>query len=219
MAVLPPVRRPATAVFRLLTALLAATGVTLELATGDITRTLSYFTLQSSILLAVVLALSARRAWTAGRPLPPAVTGAALLYAVTTALVHHLLLTNTASPYALTSTPTGWHALAGHLLHTAVPLAVAADWLLLTAPGRLRLRHAAAWLAYPLAYLAFSLVRGELLLPGTPARYLYPFLDVDAHGYRSVLGNTLLLGLAGYAVAALLVGADHARPNPLRCRH
>ncbi|CAM5666774.1 Pr6Pr family membrane protein [Streptomyces fumanus] len=215
-AVLPRVRRPATAVFRLLTALLAITGIALELAMGSAPRALSYFTLQSTIILAAVLTLSARSAWTARRPLPPAVTGAALLYTVTAALAHHALLTNPASPFAVTSTPTGWHALAGHLLHTAVPLAVVADWLLLTPPGRLRLRHTAAWLAYPLAYLAFSLTRGELLHPGTPARYPYPFLDVDAHGYRSVLGNALLLGLAVYAVAALLVAADRVRPNPLR---
>ncbi|GAB2863132.1 Pr6Pr family membrane protein [Streptomyces deserti] len=220
-AVMPPVRRPLTAVFRLLTALAAAAGVTVELLLDSPARVLSHFTVQSAILLALVLTLSARRAWTARRPLPGALTGAALLYVVIAALVHHLLLAHPASPFALPAeaAPTGWAAtLADHTLHTVVPLAAVLDWLLLTAPGRLHLRQAACWPLYPLAYLGFSLARGELLLPGTQARYLYPFLDVDQHGYESVLGNALLLGLSIYALAILLVALDHARPDPTRHR-
>lgn len=219
-AVVPPVRRPAAAAFRLLVALAAAAGVTLDVLLGDPSRTLAHFATQSNILLALVMALSAHRAWTAGRPLPGAVLGATLLYVVITALVHHLLLANEASPFSLAgeaaAAPTGWQAVAHHTLHTLTPIAAVLDWLLLTAPGRLPLRQASTWLLYPLAYLAFSLTRGELLLPGTPDRYLYPFLDVDQDGYKKVLGNALLLGLSFYALALLLVALDHARPNPLR---
>ncbi|MFC7814305.1 MULTISPECIES: Pr6Pr family membrane protein [unclassified Streptomyces] len=212
-AVITPVRRPLVAAYRLLTALLALTGVTLALVTGGpATRTVSHFTLQSGVLLTLVMLASARRAWSARRPLPGALTGAALLYVVAAGLVHHLLLTDAAAAGA------GWQATATHILNTAVPAAAALDWLLLTAPGRLHLRQAAAWLLYPLAYLAFSLARGELLLPGTEDRYLYPFLDVDQHGYRGVLGNALLLGLSLYALGVLLVALDHIRPNPLRRR-
>ncbi|GAP46046.1 Pr6Pr family membrane protein [Streptomyces azureus] len=219
-AVVTPVRRPAAAAFRLLVALAAAAGVTLEVLLGDTSRTLGYFAIQSNILLALVMAFSARRAWTASRPLPGAVLGATLLYVVIAALVHHLLLANEASPFSLTgeaaAAPTGWQAVAHHTLHTLTPIAAALDWLLLTPPGRLHLRQASAWLLYPLAYLVFSLTRGELLLPGTPDRYLYPFLDVDQDGYKKALGNALLLGLSFYALATLLVALDHARPNPLR---
>lgn len=72
--------------------------------------------------------------------------------------------------------------------------------------------------ALPLAYLLFSFARGELILPGTPGRYLYPFLDVDLHSYKNVLANALLLGLAFYALAVLMVALDHTRPNPVRHR-
>ncbi|WP_086561044.1 Pr6Pr family membrane protein [Streptomyces africanus] len=219
-AVVTPVRRPAAAAFRLLVALAATTGVTLDILLGDPSRALGYFAIQSNILLALVMALSARRAWTARRPLPGAVLGATLLYVVIASLVYHLLLANEASPFSLTgeaaAAPTGWQAVAHHTLHTLTPIAAVLDWLLLTAPGRLHLRQASTWLLYPLAYLAFSLIRGELLLPGTPDRYLYPFLDVDQDGYKKVLGNALLLGLSFYALAVLLVALDHARPNPLR---
>ena len=58
-----------------------------------------------------------------------------------------------------------------------------------------------------------------LLTPGTGRpRYLYPFLDVDRHGYKSVLGNALLLGLAFYALALLLIAVDHLRPDPVHPR-
>jgi hypothetical protein len=221
-AVVTPVRRPAATAFRLLIALAAAAGVTLELLLGDPSQVLGYFAVQSNILLVLVMTLSARRAWTASRPLPGAVQGATLLYVVIAALVHHLLLANEASPFSLTgeaaAAPTGWQALSHGLLHTVTPIAAVLDWLLLTAPGRLHLRQASTWLLYPLAYLAFSLTRGELLLPGTPDRYLYPFLDVGQDGYKQVFGNVLLLGLSFYALAVLLVALDHARPNPIRHR-
>ncbi|MET9909601.1 Pr6Pr family membrane protein [Streptomyces sp. NPDC006476] len=220
-AVVTPVRRPLTAVYRLLVALVAVSAVTVDLLLGSPIRVLSHFTIQSSLFLAAVLTLSARRAWTARRPLPSAVTGGALLYVVISALVYHLLLTHTSPPFSLTggtTAPTGWQWLTNQLLHTAVPAAAVLDWLLLTPPDRLHLRQAAPWLLYPLTYLAFSFIRGELILPGTRGRYLYPFLDVDLHGYKGVLGNALLLGLAFYALAVLLVALDHARPNPVRRR-
>ncbi|MGW2518025.1 Pr6Pr family membrane protein [Streptomyces sp. NPDC001617] len=220
-AVVAPARRPLTALFRLLVALAAAGAVTIELLTGSPVRVLSYFTIQSNVLLALVFAASARRAWSARRPLPSPLTGATLLYITITALVYHLLLANASTPFSMTggtTPPTGWHWITNQVLHTAVPIAAALDWLLLTAPGHLRLRQAAPWILYPLAYLAFSFVRGELIVPGTPGRYLYPFLDVDLHGYKSVLGNAVLLGLAFYALALLLIAIDHARPNPVRHR-
>ncbi|MDC0770632.1 Pr6Pr family membrane protein [Streptomyces sp. HD] len=223
-AVMNPTRRPWAAAYRLLVALGATAAVAVEVTFGGPLRTLSHFAIQSNILLALVLTLAARRARTARRPLPSALTGATLLYVVVTGIVYHLLLANQASPFGLpgvltgeATAPTGWHAITNQILHTVTPVAAVLDWLLLTAPGQLRLRQAATWLLYPLTYLAFSLVRGEFL-PGSPGRYLYPFLDVDRHGYKSVLGNALLIGLGIYALAILLVALDHARPNPIRRR-
>ncbi|WP_406458348.1 Pr6Pr family membrane protein [Streptomyces sp. NBC_01622] len=218
-AVVAPFRRPATAVYRLLVALAAAAAVTADLYLGSPIRVLTYFTIQSNILLALVMIATARRAWTARRPLSPLVTGAALLYLTITGLVYHLILAHAPSPFAMTGGAlTGWQAVTNQVLHTVTPIAAVLDWLLLTAPGRLHLRMATTWLLYPLTYLAVYLARGELILPGTPGRYLYTFLDVEHHGYKSVLGNALLLGLAFYALSVLLVALDHARPNPIRHR-
>ncbi|WP_416983603.1 Pr6Pr family membrane protein [Streptomyces sp. T028] len=221
-AVVPPVRRRLAAAFRLLLAGTAAAGVILALlANGDPLRTLSHFSLQSNALLALVALASARRAWSARAPLPSALTGAALLYITITGLVYHLLLADTAPPFSVTDTttaPTGWAWPANLLLHTVTPAAAVLDWLLLTPPARLRLRQAVTWMLYPTAYLLFSLLRAQLITPGTPARYLYPFLDAEAHGFRHTLANALLLGLAFYALAVLLVALDHVRPNPIRHR-
>ncbi len=215
-AVVPPVRRPLTAVYRLALAVLATAAALTEILLGSPTRVLSYFVIQSTALLALVTFASARRAWTARHPLPGAVTGAALLYVVVAALVHHSALADAAPAYAMAAGSGGgatWlEPVAGHLLHTVLPVAALLDWLVLTPPARMHLRHATTWLLYPLAYLAFTLARGELL-PGSAGRYLYPFLDVARHGYRSVLANALLVGLAIYAVAVLLVALDHTRPK------
>jgi hypothetical protein len=217
-AVVPLVRRPLTAAYRLLLALLAAGAVLLETLLGGPARVLSHFTVQSALLLALVTLASARRAWSARHPLPGAITGAALLYVIMASLTHHILLADAPPRFSMTGDAAGtsWlEPFAAHTLHTVLPVAAVLDWLLLSPPARTRLRQAATWLLYPLAYLAFTLARGELL-PGSPARYLYPFLDVARHGYRSVLANALLLGLAFYALAVLLVALDHTRPNPVR---
>ncbi|WP_437034257.1 Pr6Pr family membrane protein [Streptomyces sp. enrichment culture] len=217
-AVVPPVRRPLAAAYRLLLALTATAAVTTQVLLGSPARVLSHFTIQSTILLALVTLVSARRAWTPRHPLPATLTGAALLYVTTAALVHHVLLSDAAPRFSITGEASPWPAtLTAHLLHTVIPVAALLDWLLLSPQARTHLRQTAAWLLYPLAYLLFSLARGELLT-GSPDRYLYPFLDVTHHGYRSVLANALLLGLSFYAVAVLLVALDHTRPKPARRR-
>ncbi|CAM5641798.1 Integral membrane regulator OS=Streptomyces griseomycini OX=66895 GN=FHS37_002254 PE=4 SV=1 [Streptomyces griseomycini] len=100
-AVVPPVRRPLTAAYRLLLALTATAAVTAAILLGS-GRVLSHFTVQSTILLALVTLASARRARTPRHPLPGALTGAALLYVTTASLVHHVLLSDAAPHFSVT---------------------------------------------------------------------------------------------------------------------
>lgn len=226
----PPARRPMAAAFRVLVALAAVTAVGIELIMGSPLRALSHWSIQCGLLVAVVFALSAVRAWTADQPLPPVMTGGTVLCTWVAGLVHHLILTRGVGAFALTGVEAGTGAagpaaftglpeVTAPLLHTAIPLAVAADWLLLTRPRALRPAHAAAWLLGPLTYLGFTLARGELLADKSSAPYLYPFLDAASYGYRSVLANALIVGLAIYALAITLVAVDRFRPNLLRTRH
>jgi hypothetical protein len=220
-AVVAPTRRPAVAIYRFLVALAAAAGVAIDMKLGDPARALSYFTIQVNVLVAVVFAASARRAWSARRPLPGVLTGGTLTYISIAGLVHHLILANASTPFSVAGsagTLSGWHAVASHLLHTVTPIAVVLDWLLLTRPVPLALRDAAVWLLYPLVYLAFTVARGAMLSPGAPTRYLYPFADVDRHGYAGVLGNAAILGVTFCVLALVVVVLDHVRPDPVRRR-
>ncbi|MGY0068797.1 Pr6Pr family membrane protein [Streptomyces sp. QTS137] len=223
-AVAPPVRRPLTAAYRLLLALAAIAAVTVELLLGSPARVLSHFAIQSTLLLAVVMLASARRAWTAHRPLPGALAGATLLYVVAAALVHHVLLADATPAFTmteptttapLTGTAATLATLAPPALHTLLPVAAVLDWLLLSPPARTHLAHAAAWLLYPAAYLAFTLPLGALL-PGTPAHHLYPFQDTARHDYQHILSVSLLLLLVLYGLALVLITVDRTRPDPVR---
>ncbi|MFJ2935007.1 Pr6Pr family membrane protein [Streptomyces sp. NPDC087219] len=216
-AVLPTTRRPYAAVLRGLIALAAVTGLLIECLYGNVLVVLSFFTIWSNILVAVVLGRGAVRAWTGRTPLPALWTGGAVLCITVVGLVFHLVLDNPASEFnqaAEIARLTGAKAVANQLLHTVTPIGTVLDFLLLTAPGALRWRHAAQWLAVPGLYLAFALVRGALLSADTPTRYTYPFLDVTAHGYAGVLTNALVLGAGFYALGLAIVGLDRIRPAP-----
>ncbi|MFJ9616232.1 Pr6Pr family membrane protein [Streptomyces noursei] len=207
-------RRPVAAVFRALAALTGVTGIVLDtIDSHDLGRLFSYFTIQSNILLVLVFAWSAHRAWT-GRPaLSPRITGAALLYICITGLVFHFVLSNDSSGFSMTSHRTPIASVASQLLHTATPLAAVLDRILFTAPGAFLFRYAWQWLVYPILYLPFALIRGALLAPGTDGRYPYPFLDVDLHGYAGIATNAVVFALAFYALALALVLLDRIRPR------
>ena len=53
------------------------------------------------------------------------------------------------------------------------------------------LRTALAWLAYPLTWFAYTLVRGR-----STDWYPYPFVDVTRHGYGGVLARGVVFVLA-----------------------
>ncbi|MGI9037969.1 MAG: Pr6Pr family membrane protein [Gemmatimonadota bacterium] len=79
------------------------------------------------------------------------------------------------------------------------------DWWLFAPKGELRWRAVGAWLAYPLGFFAYSLIRGELT-----GLYAYPFIDVDVLGYGRVLVNAVAV-LAGFALICLvLVGVGRS---------
>jgi hypothetical protein len=201
-------RRPAASAVRALIATAAAAGIALRAtqATGPSHLLLSP-TVQAAALVAAICGIGAVCAATGGPDLPAGLTGAAVLYLTSAALLHHFVLGDR------TGARTAGQSVAAVLLHTAVPLAVTADWLLLTAAARYGLRHSFRWLVCPLAYLALVLTRGALVARGTPDRYPYRFLDADADGYHHVLLNAMELGVALWLLSSALIGLDHLRPS------
>jgi len=149
-----------------------------------------FFTIQSNLLLggtALVLAL---------RPDRPQSTlfrtlrlNGVLCIAVT-GIVYHLVL-------AGVDELRGWAAVTNLVLHTITPLAGVLGWLLFGPRGMTGPRIAALSIVFPLLWLAFTLIRGELV-----GFYPYPFVNVAEQGYGRVLLNCLLVAVLFLALAA-----------------
>jgi hypothetical protein len=150
----------------------------------------SFFTIESNILACVVLlggslADPSSRGWSMVR-------AAATLYITITGIVYAALLAH--QDVGLTS------AWVNDVLHRVVPLAMLADWLLFDPWPRTSRSTALSWLAGPLAFLAYSLIRGPIV-----HWYPYPFLDPrHKGGYVHVALICVVLAI-GMALLALLI--------------
>lgn len=167
----------------------------------------TFFTILSNILVAIVCAVLAACPRHRSTPFAVAWLDAVLAIAVT-GIVYNTVL---AGLYDLR----GAEYFADRLFHLVSPLMFLVGWLLFGPRGLVTARVVALSLIYPLAWLAFTLVRGAII-----TWYPYPFLDVTVLGYGQVVLNSLLitalfLGLA--MVTALVdrraVGSPRAAPQ------
>ena len=188
-------------IMRLLAVLAVLAGVVLTAAgPATVTGLLPYFTIQSNVGYGIFAAWAAFR----GRATPPALKGAVTLYVAITGLVYHLVLTNQASGFAMPPVERALpEAIGNQLLHTVVPVLAVLDWLLFDERGRFRWRYALYWLAFPLGYLAFALLRGLVV-----DRYPYPFINVNDLGYAGVSISSLGFAVAFWVLGLLFVAID-----------
>ncbi|MCW2764205.1 MAG: hypothetical protein JWO11_164 [Nocardioides sp.] len=165
-------------------------------------RLVSYFTIQSNLLVLVAAITLVRhpgqdgRAWRVLRL--AGITGITV-----TGIVHFFLLRP-----LLDLGGADW--VADKMLHLVVPVVALVGWLVFGPRPRIDGRDVARALAWPLAWLAWTLVVG-----GASGWYPYPFLDVDEHGWARVLGASVgvtVLFLALFAGAADL--DRRLRPAP-----
>ena len=165
--------KKAVGILRVALSLLAfvalAVGYDRDVHTGDAVNFFFYFTDLSNVFGAFVLlvgGISVLR----GRPgVPDLVRGSAVLYLVITGLVYWALLANT-----ITAETIKWQ---NYIVHAVMPLAFVLDWLLAPPAARLSNARASRWLAYPLIYLAVSLIRGPIV-----NWWPYDFLDPQEPG-------------------------------------
>lgn len=143
----------------------------------------SYFSVLANLLVAI--------SFLAPGELARKVRSGATLYIAMVGLVYELMLRPIWHPE-------GAAFFASFILHDAVPLAVVAHWLLLREKGILRWSHPFAWLGFPIAYLTYAVLRGELT-----GWWLYPFIDASTLGHLHAALNAaalimlfLLLGMA-----------------------
>ncbi len=188
-------------IMRLGAAVAVLAGVVLTAAgPATVTGLLPYFTIQSNVGYGVFAAWAAFR----GRATPAALKGAVTLYVAITGLVYHLVLTNPASGFAAEEVRRALpEAIGNQLLHTVVPLLAVLDWLLFDERGRFRWRYALYWLAFPLGYLAFALLRGLVV-----DKYPYPFINVNELGYDGVSVSTAVFAVAFWILGLLFVAID-----------
>jgi hypothetical protein len=175
----------------------AVQGIT---AAATVVNFFSFFTVLSNLLAAAVLLVGAFRSPRSVRW--DLVRGAAVVYMVTTGLVYAVLLSGADEVDRYTPAYLNW------VMHRVMPVVMVIDWLLDPPLHALRPRQLIAWLAFPLAYAAYSLIRGAAI-----DWYPYPFLDAGEHGYGEVLLTCVVIGvfIEGLGLAVAWVGRRAAR--------
>lgn len=156
-------------------------------------RFFSYFTIQSNLFVLAVatgLAIDPRRDGRFWR----VVRLDALLGIAVTGVVFATLLSGLIDHQ-------GAAAWANAGFHYVSPIMALLGWLLFGPRPRIDARTIAFAFAWPLAWLAYTLLRGA-----STGWYPYPFLDVGALGYPRVFANMLAV-LAGAGVLALALKA------------
>ncbi|WP_114906106.1 Pr6Pr family membrane protein [Ornithinimicrobium murale] len=158
-----------------------------------------YFTIQANVLVAIAsgaLVVAPAREGQLWR----VVRADAVLGITLTGVVHFFLL----RPLLHLS---GWDAVADTLLHLVVPALVILGWLVCGPRPRLDARTAWWSLAWPVAWLAVTLVLGAVR-----DWYPYPFLDVSEHGLGQVLLTSLGVTLVFLTVVLAMRLAERSLP-------
>lgn len=168
---------------------------------GGLINFLSFFTVQSNILVACVLTCAVTRR---ASPLKaffqrPGVSTAIAACITVVGVAYSLLLRDAWQPHGLQ-----W--LVSEVLHDVLPLVYLGYWWRCVPKGQLRLPQVLAWCVYPVVYFAYSMLRGHSI-----GVYQYPFINVDTLGMAQVLLNALAVLLGFVLVALLLVALDRWR--------
>jgi hypothetical protein len=166
----------------------------------------SYFTIETSLINIVVFLVGG---WMALR-LPTdtvlftAIRMSTVGFALITAGVFNLLLRNV--PYVGPYEGLLWP---NEVIHVAVPILILLDWLV--SPGRPALpwRALLVAIAYPIAWIAYTLIRGALV-----DYYPYPFLNPANGGWGSVVIYIVALTAFLVGIAALAITYSRRRARP-----
>ena len=170
---------------------------------GRILRVLSFFTIQSNLLVAATsgqLAVRPDRDGPVWRVLRLdglfgiAVTG--IVYSTVLARIHE---------------PKGWEQVSTNtVFHYIVPIMAVLGWLLFGPRPRITSTVLAYALVWPVLWFGYTMIMGEIT-----HWYPYPFVDVSSHGYGRVLLNALAVTGVLAAVAFVMGLVDkRLRPTP-----
>ncbi len=164
---------------------------------------LSFFTLQSNIIVAItcgLLAVSLDRTSTSFQVFRLA----GVVDIFVTGVIYYTLLDQPQDRWV--------GVVSNLLLHAVVPIAGVVGWLVFGPKRRVSITVAAYAALVPILWLVFTLVRGAVI-----DWYPYPFVDVSTHGYGRVMANVAAMAVffvALYGLAILL--RRKADPDPAR---
>ena len=162
-------------------------------------NTLSYFTILTNLIVAIVSTASAlRNASDVSDTFltSPSTMSAVAVYISIVGLTYSLLLRSIWDP-------TGLSLVLDVALHDITPIFYVLFWLFFVPKGTLRWSHPIYWLIYPVLYVLYSLIRGAIT-----GRYPYYFVDVTLLGYPKALLNTVLLLIGFWIVSLIVIAID-----------
>lgn len=156
---------------------------------------LSFFTITTNIIVAICFtSLSFLKSGQSENLFAKASTLTAItVYIVVVGLIYNVMLRGLA-------TPVGWARVTNELLHLVNPLVFLFFWIFFVKKSTLQYKEAITWLAYPLLYVVFIVVRGYLI-----NKYPYPFIDVVQLGYPKAILNAIVILLIFWLLSLLFV--------------
>ncbi|RYE17767.1 MAG: hypothetical protein EOP45_15200 [Sphingobacteriaceae bacterium] len=163
---------------------------------GAIIQLLSYFTIESNLLIAISLtAILLLPKSKISRFFSKISTATAIaVYIFIVSLVYNLVL----RPFWH---PKGVYQTDDELLHVVVPVLYILYWGFLLPKQSLTWKQLPGWLLFPFLYLIYILIRGAFF-----GFYPYFFLDVKSYGYLQVIINSVVLLVLFSLFCALFIG-------------
>jgi hypothetical protein len=165
---------------------------------GHLIDYFSFFTIETNLLVALVLTIIWARPQGEQFLTRPSVKSALVVYIIIVGVVYAVLLRNLWHPH-------GVRLLADVVLHDAIPFLYPIYWLVFLPKGTLRWSDPVWWLVFPVLYFLYSMLRGAAF-----DIYLYPFFDVAQLGFARVGMNGIGLLAGFFGLGVILTAIDHA---------
>lgn len=169
-----------------------------------------YYTIQSNILCLVVISIviidtikKIKSNGTNGSNLCiPKIKGATTMAITITFLVFHFMLRPTLFDMGLGDYAT---SPANFMVHYFTPIMFIMDYLLFDKKNNYGWKDPLTWIAIPLVYFVFSIIRAAIggIIRDTDSRYPYFFIDIDLYGWKVafyVFGLIVFFLIVGYII-------------------
>lgn len=166
--------------------------------THQIVNYYSYFTTLSVVLTTLIFLLIGIRGNNLKKINFDVFRGAIVIYMLVSAAVYAILLAGIAD-----ATRVWW---IDFVLHKFLPAAVLFGWILFPPFYYIKLRYILTWLVFPIAYIAYTLLRGTIA-----GWYPYFFLNPIQNNYFGVVSFSFKIVLASLITSILIIVIGNIR--------